>query len=160
MSEIKGLGIHIKARDLDASRNFYETLGFKPVFGYGDDEFRASLPKECPSAHEKYNGITYAVGDSAKLEVAAGHIAVKGEVFNEVVSSAKISAMVEVGSLVPLIKEIKSELHFPVRSYYWGTIELVIKDPDGFVLVFTTKHSEKELEAVKELVTVEIIESS
>ncbi len=39
-----GIGIHLKVKDIKVSREFYEKLGFTPIFGYGDDEFRATLP--------------------------------------------------------------------------------------------------------------------
>jgi hypothetical protein len=30
------------------------------------------------------------------------------------------------------------------RHYYWGTLEVVMKDPDGVVLVFIAPYSEEE----------------
>ena len=42
--DITGFGNHLKVANITRSREFYESLGFKPVFAYGDDAFRASLP--------------------------------------------------------------------------------------------------------------------
>jgi catechol 2,3-dioxygenase-like lactoylglutathione lyase family enzyme len=41
------------------------------------------------------------------------------------------------------------ELAVPPRHYYWGTIEVVIKDPDGTVLVFIAPYSLKEACKIK-----------
>lgn len=154
--EITGLGIHIKVADIEKSRTFYESLGFKPVFGYGDDAFRNSLPEGVGSAPEKYRGLTFQVSDSANLEIAEGHIAVEDKsVFSAPVDSPKISAMVKVKSLVPLLKNSEAKVTFPVRHYYWGTIEAAFKDSDGFVLVFIAPYSEEEMSALKGVVEVE-----
>jgi hypothetical protein len=70
--EITGFGTHIKAVDIKKSREFYESLGFKPVFAYGDDGWRNSFSKDVPSASENYRGTVFAVGENAKLEIAEG----------------------------------------------------------------------------------------
>lgn len=159
--QLTGLGIHIKVKDISKSREFYESLGFTPVFGYGSDEFRASLPEGLPSAPEKYQGVTYQISESSKLEIADGHIAVKDKsVFSGVIDSPKVSAMVNVKSLVPLFTNPQVNIVFPVRKYYWGTLEAAFRDPDGFVLVFIAPLSEAELAAVKEHVEVEEINPS
>lgn len=136
------IGIHIKVRDIKKSEEFYETLGFKKVFEYG-----INTP-----ISEDYNGRVYELSD-CKLEIADGHRAVKNEVFKSSVTSSKISLMVHVKSL----KEIKDicvknniEICVYPRHYYWGTIEMVVKDPDGVVLVFIQQYDEsdaKELNA-------------
>ena len=156
---ITHFGIHLKVSNLDRSRKFYETLGFKPVFGYGDDNFRATLPKGLPSAPEEYRGITYQIGDSAHLEIAEGHVGVKNKsVFNKTISDEKISAMVKVKSLAPLFSNPMVQLKFPVRKYYWGTIEAAFRDPDGFVLIFVSPYSKAEFTKVSKHTRVEVIE--
>lgn len=35
------------------------------------------------------------------------------------------------------------------RHYYWGKLEVVIKDPDGTVLVFTQPYSEEAARVLK-----------
>ena len=156
--EITGFGIHLKVSDIEKSRKFYESLGFKPVFAYGDEKFRASLPKGLPSAPERYRGITYQIGENAKLEIADGHIAVKDKgCFKEAVKSPKISAMVNVKSLLPLFKNQNVKITFPVRHYYWGTLEAVFRDPDGFVLVFIAPYSKDEFNALNKIVKVEMM---
>ena len=152
-----GIGIHIKVKDIAASRKFYETIGFTPVFGYGSETFRKTLPEGCPSAPEKYQGVTYKLTNGAELEVADGHLAAKPEVFSETITSGKISAMIRVESVVPLIEAYKEQIKFPVRHYYWNSIEVALRDPDGFVLVFIAPFSDKELADVKKLVDVETI---
>lgn len=153
---IKGLGIHLKVADIEKSRDFYESLGFKPVFAYGDEEFLSTLPEGVGSAPEKYRGMTFQISDSANLEIAEGHVAVNDQgVFSETITSPKISAMVQVESLLPLFDNPNVDLRFPVRKYYWGTIEAAFRDPDGFVLVFIAPFSEDELVKVKEHVEVE-----
>ncbi len=156
---IKGLGAHIKVADLDVSRKFYESLGFIPVFAYGDDAFRATLPKNVGSAPEKYRGMTFKISDSANLEIAEGHIAVKDlSVFKEKITSPKVSAMVQVESLVPLFENPQVNITFPVRHYYWGTLEAAFRDPDGFVLVFIAPHSDAEVEKVRKFAEVEEVQ--
>ena len=154
------LGTHIKVADIRKSREFYESLGFEPVFGYGDDEFRESLPEGVGSAPERYKGISYKIGENAELEIAEGHIAVPdSRVFQEPILSPKISAMVKVESLVPLFSNPLVKITFPVRHYYWGTIEAAFRDPDGFVLVFIAPHSSEEFDNINEFTTVEVIEA-
>lgn len=142
--EYTGLGIHVKVKDIAKSREFYESIGFRPVFGYGDDEYRATLPEGCPSAPERYRGVTYRLSDDIEFEIADGHIAVKSEVFEEEVTSPKVSGMVRVKSLVPIAEQLKDRIDFPVRKYYWGSLEIALRDPDGFVLVFIAPFSDQE----------------
>ncbi len=158
---IKGLGTHIKVEDIEKSRQFYESLGFKPVFGYGDAKFTGSLPEGVGSAPEKYRGMTFEISDSSNLEIAEGHIAVKDQdVFKTKIFTPKISAMVKVESLVPLFTNDLVDIKFPVRKYYWGTIEVAFRDPDGYVLVFITPFTEKELVNISKYTEVEEINPS
>ncbi len=132
---INTIGVHIKARDFVKSRAFYEGFGFPVVFEYGPDK----------RVKEDYNGVTFAVG-SAKLEVADGHRAVKPETFKEVVASSKISLMVEVESLADIISRAEKmglSPITPVRHYYWGKLEVVYRDPDGVIVVFTQPYDAK-----------------
>jgi hypothetical protein len=45
----------------------------------------------------------------------------------------------------------------PVRRYYWGSIEAVMRDPDGLIVVCISQETEQELQAVSELVHVEAV---
>jgi catechol 2,3-dioxygenase-like lactoylglutathione lyase family enzyme len=69
---ITGLGIHIKVKDIEKSRQFYNALGFREVFAYGPSEM----------VKEDYSGVVFEQG-GGKLEIAEGHRAVKPEVFQE-----------------------------------------------------------------------------
>jgi catechol 2,3-dioxygenase-like lactoylglutathione lyase family enzyme len=158
--EITGFGTHIKVADIEKSREFYESLGFKPVFAYGDEKWRANFP-DIPSAAESYRGLTFAIGENAKLEIAEGHIGIKHQdVFKTRIENEKVSAMVNVKSLVPLFTPPsgKIDVRFPVRHYYWGTIEAAFRDPDGFVLVFIAPYSEEEFNSLSQLTKIEKIE--
>lgn len=158
---VKGLGTHIKVKNLDVSRKFYEGLGFTPVFAYGSEEFRNSLPKGLASAPEKYRGMTFKVSDTANIEIAEGHIAVKDKTtFTDRIETSKVSAMVQVESLVPLFESKLVTITFPVRHYYWGTVEAAFRDPDGFVLVFIAPYSEEEVTAIKKYTNVEEVQPS
>ena len=143
---IKTIGVHIKVRDFAKSRAFYVGFGFPVVFEYGPDK----------EVKEDYSGATFQVG-TAKLEVADGHRAVKPEVFEQEVKSSKISLMVEVESLAKIIERAKKmglSPTTPVRHYYWGKLEVVYRDPDGVILVFTQPYNAedaKKLKAVKSL---------
>jgi catechol 2,3-dioxygenase-like lactoylglutathione lyase family enzyme len=156
--KITGLGTHLKVRDIAKSKAFYDSLGFVAVFGYGDDEWRSGLGEGVATAPEKYRGLTYQISDSANLEIAEGHVAVPDKaVYEELIMSPKISAMVKVDSLEPLFTNPLVELKVPVRHYYWGTIEAAFRDPDGFVLVMIAQYSDEELERVKKYVEVEVV---
>lgn len=138
--KLQSIGVHIKVRDFAASKNFYEALGFKSVFAYGPDQ----------AVKEDYQGIVFQVGDT-KLEIADGHRAVKPEVFERSMQDSKISLMINVDSLVPVISLCQQNgiaLSVGPRHYYWGTLELVIKDPDGVVLVFIAPYSKEEAEMI------------
>lgn len=133
---IKSIGTHLKVRDLAKSRAFYEGFGFPVVFEYGPDK----------AVKEDYSGVTFAVG-AAKLEIADGHRAVKPEVLEEKVQSSKISLMVEVESLAEIIARAEKmglSPTTPVRHYYWGKLEVVYRDPDGVIVVFTQPYNEDD----------------
>lgn len=125
---IKQIGTHIKVNNFEKSLNFYTTLGFSKVFEYGPNK----------DVKEAYNGVVFESG-GCKLEIADGHRAVKPEVFKQKIENSKISLMIQVDDLEDIIYRCgKNNIQIAVgtRHYYWGTLELVIKDPDGTVLVF------------------------
>lgn len=132
---IKTIGTHIKVKDFAKSLAFYEGFGFEKIFEYGPDK----------EVKEDYSGATFALGP-AKLEIADGHRAVKPEVFLEKVESSKISLMIEVESLSDIIARARTmglEPAVGVRHYYWGKLEVVYRDPDGVILVFTEPYTEE-----------------
>lgn len=140
MYKISNIGVHIKVKDFAKSREFYERLGFNSIFEYGPNE----------KVKEDYSGIVYQHG-GAKLEIADGHRAVKSHVFMESVRSSKISLMISVDSIASVIKKCKAHnipLAVGPRHYYWGTLEVVVKDPDGVVLVFICSYSKDEAKKV------------
>ena len=90
------------------------------------------------TALEKYRGVVFEIGDTI-LEIGEDHIAIKPEVFKKRISSSKISAMIDVDSLARMMdicKKNNIKISVSPKKFPWGTRELVIKDPDGFVLVF------------------------
>lgn len=130
------MGIHVKCQSIEKSLVFYRELGFTPVFAYGSAEFTQQFT--CPTAPENYSGVTFEIGGGL-FEIADGHIAVKSEVFKEHIGSSKISAMFDVASVDDLIEVCrKNDIQIAVapRVFPWGTKEVVLIDPDGFVLVF------------------------
>ena len=109
----KTIGTHIKVKDFAKSRTFYEGLGFPVIFEYGPDK----------AVKEDYNGVVFAVG-AAKLEVADGHRAVKPGIFQERVTSSKISLMIEVESIGEIMERARAMGLSPavgVRHYYWSS---------------------------------------
>ena len=138
---INQFGIHLKVRNFDNSYQFYRRFGFKPVFAYGNISFLSKLEKQIPRVTEIYNGVTFQIGN-ALFEIADGHMAVKKKVFKKSINNSKISAMIQVSSLKSVIN-VCNKYNYPIAippiAYPWGTQELVIKDPDGFVLVFIEK---------------------
>lgn len=131
---IKGIGVHIKVANFEASKNFYEVLGFRQVFEYGPG---TKVP-------EAYRGMTFEHG-GCKLEIAEGHRAVKPEVFKTKIVNSKISLMIPVDSVTEIVELCQKngiEVAVGPRHYYWGTIEVVVKDPDGVVLVFIQPYDE------------------
>jgi len=138
---IKGIGVHIKVNNFKKSKEFYESLGFKKVFEYGKGT----------AVNEDYNGVVFE-HTSGKIELANGHRAVKPEVFKQKVTSAKISLMINVDYLSEIIKRCKKHkiaLAVKPRHYYWGTLECVVKDPDGVVLVFIAPYTSEEAAKLK-----------
>jgi len=138
---IKSAGVHIKVNNFGKSLKFYNSLGFIKVFEYGPGK----------SVEEKYHGVVFEHG-GCKLEIADGHRGVKPEVFKELVKSSKISLMVYVDSLEEIIKKCeknKINIAVPPRHYYWGTLELVIKDPDGVVMVFIAPYNKPSADKIK-----------
>lgn len=137
---INTIGTHIKVSNFAKSKTFYEALGFTKVFEYGPGT----------GAPEAYRGSTFMHG-GCKLEIADGHRAVKQDVFKERISSSKMSLMINVDSIREIIDcahKARIQLAVGPRHYYWGTLELVIRDPDGVVLVFISPYSQKEAQKI------------
>ncbi len=142
MSIIKKIGTHLKVSNIEKSIAFYNTLGFQPIL-----EFGPGLERTNTTAPHKYRGIIFATDDGTALfEIADGHIAVKPEVFQEHISSSKVSLMVFVDSLEEIIGRAK-KASIPLAkepvNYPWRTTELVIRDPDGFIVVFIAPTTEE-----------------
>lgn len=148
---ITSIGTHIKVSNFVKSKAFYEALGFKKVFEYGPDKtFEKDAKGNLISATESYHGATFQHG-GCKLEIADGHRAVKPEVFQEHIASSKISLMITINSMSEFINTCqKANISLAVnpRHYYWGTLEAVVKDPDGVVLVFIAPYSEEEAKKI------------
>lgn len=148
---IQGIGTHIKVSNFQTSKTFYEALGFNKVFEIGPDKtFQKDQQGNLTSAPEDYRAVDYKHG-TARLEIADGHRAVKPEVFKEKITSSKISLMVNVDSIREII-ELCSKANIPLavgpRHYYWGTLEVVVKDPDGLILIFIAPYSSEEAQKV------------
>lgn len=145
------MGAHIKVANFAGSRRFYEALGFQKIFEYGPDKtFQKDSLGNLISASEQYRGMTFLYG-GCKLEIADGHRAVKPNVFKARVKNSKISLMINVDSITGVLERCKKAgipLAVGPRHYYWGTLEVVVKDPDGVVLVFIAPYSEKEAKKV------------
>lgn len=127
---IKSIGTVVKAKDFAKSRAFYETLGFRVIFELGPD-------KEIKSGSDRV--VIFGSETGGKFELTDAHPAIKPTVFQELIPSSKISMMFDVDSLAEIIKAAKSIGVGPsveVRHYYYGTLEVVFKDPDGMVVVF------------------------
>lgn len=138
---IKNIGVHIKVADFEKSKKFYSDLGFKKVFEYGPGTYVV----------ESYSGMVFDVG-GAMLEIADGHRAVKPEVFFEKVTSSKISLMIgaeKLSKVIEVCKEAQIDIAVTPRHYYWGNLELVIRDPDGVILVFRASYDEAEAKLIK-----------
>ena len=138
---INSIGIHIKVADFKKSVSFYQHLGFKKVFEYGPNK----------SVREDYSGTVFEL-NGTRLEIADGHRAVAPQVFKDKVESAKISLMIGVDSLSSLIKVCKKnniKISKQPIHYYWGTLEMVVKDPDGVVLVFICNYTKSEAKKIK-----------
>jgi catechol 2,3-dioxygenase-like lactoylglutathione lyase family enzyme len=157
---ITGIGVHLKVRSVAEARSFYEDfLELTPVFAYGNAAFLATIPSNVQTAPERYSGVTYEISGGAKIEIADGHIAVEDpEIFTSQIKSPKVSAMINVASLVPLLKKDYLGDKPKVTHYYWGTLEAVVRDPDGWVVVLISPFSEDELAEVSKLATVRSVE--
>lgn len=136
---IKSFGIHLKVADFDKSYKFYKDFGLKEIFAYGTEDFTAKIAKQgIPTAPERYRGVSFDI-NHAVLELGENHIAIKPEVFKERISSSKVSAMLDVDSVAEVEKICQKnsyEIAVAARDFPWGTRELVVRDPDGFILVF------------------------
>lgn len=147
--KISKLGVNLKVRDFDKSKAFYDAFGFRKVFEFGPDV----------AEHSKFRGLFYEVGN-ALLEVSEGHMAVRPEVFESPIQSSKVSLMVYVQSLMPILdicEERQIEISVKPRQFPWGQIGVVVKDPDGFILVFLSESSADEGQQVQARVDVPLI---
>jgi catechol 2,3-dioxygenase-like lactoylglutathione lyase family enzyme len=147
-TRIVQIGTHIKVRDFDQSMAFYTGLGFPLLRRFGPGT-------EMP---EKYRGAVFQVG-SAYLEIAEGHKPIKPEVFLERIQSSKVSLLVNVESLQPLIAACRRHdipILVPPRRFPWGQIELVVRDPDGLILSFSAPDEPDELLALEGLFEVPV----
>ncbi|GAB4160203.1 MAG: hypothetical protein Fur003_3870 [Candidatus Dojkabacteria bacterium] len=131
------LGVHLKVKSISNSLNFYKAFEFEPIFAYGSDSFLSQF-KNIKTVSENYNGVDFKIGD-ALLELAEGHLAVKPEVFKEEINSSKVSIFLDVKSIDKVRETALNkgfEIAAEIREFPWGTREIVIKDPDGFIVVF------------------------
>ena len=146
---ISHLGVNLKVRDYEKSRAFYDALGFRKLFEFGPEA------KE----HSKFRGTFYQVGN-ALLEVSEGHMAVRPEVFAAPVESSKVSLMVYVESLVPILDILEAQrvaISVRPRQFPWGQIGVAVKDPDGFVIVFLSEASASEKQQVQARVDIPLV---
>ncbi len=144
---IMSMGTVVKTKDFTKSRAFYEALGFVITFEIGPD-------KEIKSGQDRV--VIFGSETGGQFELTDAHPAIKPGVFQEDISSSKISMMFKVDSLADIIARARAigvEPAVPVRHYYYGTLEVVFKDPDGMVIVFIepyTEESAKKLGASEE----------
>lgn len=134
-------GVHIKVKDINRSLSFYLKFGFKPNFAFGVKKFLKQFSDKLPKVVEEYNGVSFDIS-GAMFEIADGHMAVKPEVFRETIRSSKLSAMIHVDSVhavVETCKKNKYQIIVDPKVFPWGTREVVVRDPDGFILVFIEK---------------------
>ncbi|MEM6998187.1 MAG: hypothetical protein AAF413_04750 [Patescibacteria group bacterium] len=152
--KLLSVGTHLKVEDAATSHKFYASLGFKPVFAYGSSNFLEQF-SSINTAIDSYNGVVYDVC-GAPFEIADGHIGIKNQdVFGHTIKTEKVSAMVKVDTLTPLFSNSLLNITYPVRKYHWGTIEVALRDPDGFVLVFIAEATDLELKRVNKFIEVE-----
>lgn len=149
---IKGIGTHIKVANFETSRKFYEALGFRAIFEYGLGlDFKKDTAGNLIAAPGDCRGLVFE-HEGGKLEIADGHLAVKAKVFKTRMPSSKVSLMIQVDSVADILGRCaKNNIEIAVgpRHYYWGTIEVVVKDPDGVVLVFIQSYDEKMAKQLK-----------
>lgn len=138
-------GIHIKVKNIQKSYAFYKALGFKAVFAYGSMEWQDLIKQDypgTPTANENYEGVTFEFNDGL-LEIANGHVAVKPETFKESIASSKVSCMLDsdsVDEVVEICRKNDFEIAVGPRDFPWGTREVVLRDPDGFIIVFRERN--------------------
>ncbi len=135
---IKSMGTVVKTKDFAKSREFYVTLGFRVDFEIGPD-------KEIKSGNDRV--VIFGSESGGKFELTDAHPAIKPSTFAETIISSKISMMFEVESLGDIMERAKSMGYEPavgVRHYYYGTLEVVFKDPDGMVIVFIEPYTEEK----------------
>lgn len=133
---IKSIGTCIKAKDFAKSRKFYEALGFQVIFEVGPDK----------EIRGKDSLVIFGSETGGKFELIDAHPAIKPAVFQESVPSSKISMVFEVDSLSDIIARARTigvESAVGVRHYYYGSLEVVFKDPDGTVIVFVEPYTEE-----------------
>jgi catechol 2,3-dioxygenase-like lactoylglutathione lyase family enzyme len=136
-------GLHLKVRDFDASRAFYEgVLGLVPTAAFGD-------------AGDRSRGAIYAPVEGTRIEISEGHPAVPDrQIFDRPIADPKVSAMLHVASFLPLLADKGVRPSYPVCYYDWGTIECVLKDPDGFVIVLIAPYSIDEAARIERHVPI------
>ncbi len=142
MGNIKKIGTHIKVSNFTESRAFYLALGFQPIWESAPD-----LEQTSTSGPEEGSLVIFATEDgTALLEIGDSHPAINPEVFKERVPSSKVSLMVHVSSLEEIIdraERAKIAITRQPVNFEWGTTELVMRDPDGFVVVFIAQTTEE-----------------
>jgi hypothetical protein len=106
-------------------------------------DFEIGPDKEIKGGNDRV--VIFGSETGGKFELTDAHPAIKPSTFAEAVASSKISMMFEVESLSDIIERAKSMGYEPavgVRHYYYGTLEVVFKDPDGMVIVFIEPYTQ------------------
>jgi catechol 2,3-dioxygenase-like lactoylglutathione lyase family enzyme len=135
------VGINLKVKDFKKSQAFYDAFGFKKLFEFGPDLEERS----------KFRGMFYEVGNTL-FEISEGHMAVKPEVFAAQIQNSKVSLMVYVESLIPILDICEArgvDIYVKPRQFPWGQIGVIVKDPDGFIVAFLADVSDEEQEKVQ-----------
>jgi catechol 2,3-dioxygenase-like lactoylglutathione lyase family enzyme len=107
--------------DMDAAFRFYEKLGFKIAFVYGEPPFYAQI-----------------VRDGARLNVRR----VEGPVFDAALRAREgdvLAATLTLDDAKPLFLEFQNAgvaFHQSLKTEPWGARTFIVKDPDGNLICF------------------------
>ena len=142
LMHISKIGTYLKVSDIKKSREFYGALGFTVRYEFGPD-----IEDGESSETNTYSGTLYTTDDRiAFLEIGDGHLTVDPKVFEEKITSSKVSLIVRVDSIKEILELADKAGISPekdVVNYPWGVTEVVYKDPDGFHVLFNTPTKEE-----------------
>lgn len=123
---LTSVAAHVYVRDLQASADFFTTkLGFRVDFVYGDPPFYGQVSRDQARLALR----------SIDEPVFAGDIREREDLLS---ASITLASAEEMRRLFAAYQAAGVPLHQSLREEPWGAMTLIVRDPDGNLILFAS----------------------